>query len=183
MQDFITKGNFASVSEEIYKSSPIYAFVFDGRTKTFVNCYKVHFALYVGYEMMSLILTNDDNIISRYNDFITCKRLGYYSEDMWDWDIDEIGLSIVSHNASKNIIYFGTEKTDSTIIRSGLYSGKRNVKKNYDDAEAYAFKQAMRRILRKYQIDSNKNINKRTEMLCLPEPKKEVIVTTEVVYV
>ena len=116
------------------------------------------------------------------NDFIVCPRKGYYTEDMWPWDIDGIGLSIVSGNISKNIIYFATDETDAIHIRMGLHGGKRSVKKRVDDLDISSYKQLMRNVLRSYQ-SATSNVVRHSTMLCLPEPKKEVVLTTEVVIV
>lgn len=168
--------------EKKASEKPLYAFVINNSSKTLVDRYRVSFSLYVGEYFLCLVLVKDGEKITRYNDFIVCPRKGYYTEDMWPWDVDDIGLSIVSGNISKNIIYFATDETDAIHIRMGLHSGRRNVKKRVDDLDTSSYKQLMRNVLRSYQ-SATSNVVRHSTMLCLPEPKKEVILTTEVVIV
>ena len=183
MQDFLTKGDFATVNENDIKNVPIYAFVIDGRTKTFVDRYRMHFALHVDEDFMSLVLVKEGEEISRYADYIVAKRVGYYTEDMWPWDFDDIGLSVTSGNISKNIIYLGTEESDAIHVRCGIHSGKRNVTRREDDLEMSSYKQLMRNVLRAFKRPANKSPFRTTSFLCLPAPKKEVEITTEVVII
>ena len=182
MQQFCLKGNFVTADEQKVNEKPLYAFVINNSSKTFVDRYKVSFSLYVGEYFLCLVLVKDGEKITRYNDFIVCPRKGYYTEDMWPWDVDDIGLSIVSGNISKNIIYFATDETDAIHIRMGLHNGKRSVEKRIDDLDISSYKQLMRNVLRSYQAATG-NVVRHSTMLCLPEPKKEVILTTEVVIV
>ena len=183
MQDFLTKGDFATVNENDIKNVPIYAFVIDGRTKTFTDRYRMHFALHVDEDFMSLVLVKEGEEISRYADYIIAKRRGYYSEDMWPRDFDDIGLSVTSGNISKNIIYLGTEESDAIHVRCGINNGKRNVTRREDDLEMSSYKQLMRNILRAFKRPANKSPFRTTSCLCLPAPKKEVEITTEVVII
>ena len=182
MQQFCLKGNFVMADEKQVSEKPLYAFVINNSSKTLIDRYRVNFSLYVGEYFLCLVLVKDGEKITRYNDFIVCPRKGYYTEDMWSWDIDDIGLSIVSGNISKNIIYFATDETDAIHIRMGLHGGKRSVKKRVDDLDISSYKQLMRNVLRSYQ-SATSNVVRHSTMLCLPEPKKEVILTTEVVIV
>ena len=182
MQQFCLKGNFVMTDEKKASEKPLYAFVINNSSKTLVDRYRVRFSLYVGEYFLCLVLVKDGEKITRYNDFIVCPRKGYYTEDMWPWDIDGIGLSIVSGNISKNIIYFATDETDAIHIRMGLHGGKRSVKKRVDDLDISSYKQLMRNVLRSYQ-SATSNVVRHSTMLCLPEPKKEVVLTTEVVIV
>lgn len=168
--------------EKKASEKPLYAFVINNSSKTLVDRYRVSFSLYVGEYFLCLVLVKDGEKITRYNDFIVCPRKGYYTEDMWPWDVDDIGLSIVSGNISKNIIYFANDETDAIHIRMGLHGGKRSVKKRVDDLDISSYKQLMRNVLRSYQ-SATSNVVRHSTMLCLPEPKKEVVLTTEVVIV
>jgi hypothetical protein len=182
MQQFCLKGNFVTADERKVSEKPLYAFVINNSSKTFVDRYKVNFSLYVGEYFLCLVLVKDGEKITRYNDFIVCPRKGYYTEDMWPWDVDDIGLSVISGNISKNIIYFATDETDAITIRMGLHNGKRNVKKRFDDLNTSSYNQLMRNVLRSYQAATG-NVVRHSTMLCLPAPKKEVVLTTEVVIV